>query len=157
MCVCHGSNKALSYSCPRIRFFRLPYLAYSRSFSSDSLEYSSRRYFSLSRDFLYYFSNFCKKRSGRISLLPMPSGSVFQTLRKIFHHLPSFFSSDLSDVLCWNFSASFYSDAVPSASGQCYHLCTIFRIGGLHRLPFPVPLPQHHNPVIQQCRLYDRD
>ena len=29
-------------SCPRIRFFRLPYSAYSRSFSSDSLEYSLR-------------------------------------------------------------------------------------------------------------------
>lgn len=61
MCVCHGRYKALSCSCPRIRFFRLPYLAYNRSFSSDSLKYSSRRYFSLSRDFLYHLSNFCKK------------------------------------------------------------------------------------------------
>ena len=32
----------LTASYSRIRFFRLPYLAYSRSFSSDSLEYSSR-------------------------------------------------------------------------------------------------------------------
>lgn len=110
MCECQRSYKALSCSCPRsgdrmlsmfcltasysrIRFFRLPYSAYSRSFSSDSLEYSSRslprsgnlsptpaafsaradaskrmisrsrprRYFSLSRDFLYHLSNFCKK------------------------------------------------------------------------------------------------
>ena len=61
MCVCHGRYKALSCSCPRIRFFRLPYLAYNRSFSSNSLEYSSRKYFSLSRDFLYHLSNFCKK------------------------------------------------------------------------------------------------
>ena len=102
MCECQRSYKTLSCSCPRsgdrmlsmfcltasysrIRFFRLPYSAYSRFFSSDSLEYSSRslarsgslsptpaafsaradaskrmisrsrprRYFSLSRDFLY--------------------------------------------------------------------------------------------------------
>jgi len=32
----------LTASYSRIRFFRLPYSAYSRSFSSDSLEYSSR-------------------------------------------------------------------------------------------------------------------
>ena len=32
----------LTASYSRIRFFRLPYLAYSRSFSSDCLEYSSR-------------------------------------------------------------------------------------------------------------------
>lgn len=59
MCECQRNYKALSCSCPRlgdrmlsmfcltasysrIRFFRLPYSAYSRSFSSDSLEYSSR-------------------------------------------------------------------------------------------------------------------
>ena len=99
MCECQRNYKALSCSCPRlgdrmlsmfcltvsysrIRFFRLPYSAYSRSFSSDSLEYSSRslarsgslsptpdaskrmisrsrqrRYFSLSRDFLYSLYN----------------------------------------------------------------------------------------------------
>ena len=39
MCVCHGRYKALSCSYPRIRFFRLSYLAYNRSFSSDSLKY----------------------------------------------------------------------------------------------------------------------
>ena len=110
MCECQRSYNALSCSCPRlgdrmlsmfcltasysrIRFFRLPYSAYNRSFSLDSLEYSSRslarsgslspmpaafsaradaskrmisrsrprRYFSLSRDFLYHLSNFCKK------------------------------------------------------------------------------------------------
>ena len=78
MCACQRNYKALSCSCPRlgermlsmfcltasysrIRILRLPYSAYSRFFSSDSLEYSSRRYFSLSRDFLYHLSNFCKK------------------------------------------------------------------------------------------------
>ena len=59
MCECQRNYKALSCSCPRlgdgmlsmfcltasysrIRFLRLPYSAYSRFFSSDSLEYSSR-------------------------------------------------------------------------------------------------------------------
>ena len=59
MCACQRNYKALSCSCPRlgermlsmfcltasysrIRILRLPYSAYSRFFSSDSLEYSSR-------------------------------------------------------------------------------------------------------------------
>ena len=90
----------LTASYSRIRFFRLPYSAYSRSFSSVSLEYSShslamsgsvsptpadfsaradaskrmisrsrpRRYFSLSRDFLYAFDQNIGKGTGKTAV-----------------------------------------------------------------------------------------
>ena len=47
---------------------------------------------------------------------------------QILHHLPRFFSSDLSYDSSRNSALLSCSNAVPSASGQCSRLCTIPRL-----------------------------